>query len=64
MVSEVSLIKCTLFPVRIAARLRAGRLWFDSWQEKYFSFLRSMQSDSGAHASSYPMGTGGQYPQE
>jgi hypothetical protein len=40
----------------MAEGYRAG---FDSWQEKKgFLFFHSVQSDSGAHLESYPMGTG------
>jgi hypothetical protein len=43
----------------IATRLWAGRPGFDSWQgQQIFLFIpHSVQTDSGAHPASYPMGT-------
>jgi hypothetical protein len=35
----------------------AGWPGFDSWQEKYFFTLHSIQTGSGAHPASSPMGT-------
>jgi hypothetical protein len=29
---------------------------------QYFPLLHSVQTDSGAHQASYPMGTGGSFP--
>jgi hypothetical protein len=39
-----------------------GRPGFDSRQEKKIFSLHSVQTDSGAHAASYPMDTGGSFP--
>jgi hypothetical protein len=38
---------------------------FDSWQKQDFSLLHGVETDSGAHSASYPMGTrgGGGFPQ-
>jgi hypothetical protein len=37
-------------------------LEFDPWQGQDFSLLCSIQTSSGAHPASYPMGTGGDFP--
>jgi hypothetical protein len=42
--------------------LRAGGPGFDSRQDQYFSLLHSVQTGSGAHPASYPMGTGCSFP--
>jgi hypothetical protein len=39
--------------------LRAARPGFDSRQGQDFSLLHNVQTGSGAHPASYPMGTGG-----
>jgi hypothetical protein len=40
----------------------AGQPGFDSRQGKYSSILHSVQTDSGAHPTSYPIGSGGDIP--
>jgi hypothetical protein len=39
---------------------RTGRSDYDSWQSK--SFLHNIQTGCGAHPTSYPVGTGGDFP--
>jgi hypothetical protein len=43
-------------------RARAGRPGFDSRQGKKCSPLRRVQTASGAHSASYPIGTGANVP--
>jgi hypothetical protein len=58
---------CVIFLVyklvrsRYSDKQRAGRPGFDSRQCKIF-LLHSVQTDSGAHPASYPMGPGGTFP--
>jgi hypothetical protein len=35
---------------------------FESWWVQEFSLLHVVQTSSGAHQASYPMGTGGSFP--
>jgi hypothetical protein len=39
-------------------------LEFESWWGKEFSLLQVIQTGSGVHPNSYPMGTGGSFPGE
>jgi hypothetical protein len=41
---------------RYSDEIQAGRMGFDSQQGKDFSILHSIQTTSGAHPVSYPMG--------
>jgi hypothetical protein len=42
--------------------LRAERPGFDSWHGQEISLLHRVQTGSGAHPASYPMGIGGSFP--
>jgi len=50
--------------VIVVTELWAGRLGFDSWQgQEFFSVCHCIQTGSGSHPASYPMGTLGSFPQ-
>jgi hypothetical protein len=51
---------CYYCYIRYIEGLRAGRLGFYSRQRQHFSLLHSVQTGSGAHRASYPVGTGGE----
>jgi hypothetical protein len=46
------------FTASLITRLGAGVHGFCSWQGQNLYLLHSVQTDSGAHAASYPVGTG------
>jgi hypothetical protein len=49
--------------VSIITELRGGRPWLNSRQgQGFFSPLHRVQTGSGVHSASYPMGAGGSYP--
>jgi hypothetical protein len=48
---------------RYSDKQRAGRPGIDSWQgQESLPILHSVQTGSGAHPGSYPMGTGSLFP--
>jgi hypothetical protein len=49
---------------RYNSGLRAKWLGFSSWWGQDFSLFHSVQTNSGAHPASYPVGLGGSFPGE
>jgi hypothetical protein len=47
---------------RDSERLQAGRPGFDTQQGIDFSLLHNVQTGSGAHPASYPVGTAAYFP--
>jgi hypothetical protein len=58
----ICIFRIIVLSSRYSDELRAGRPGFDSRQGQDFSRLHNVQTGSGAHPATYPMGTGAIFP--